>query len=69
MKRAFILMPMMLPTISDRAAAELLDILEQLLACVRHHYEPQAHRWLRSRCSAAQARRSSSPTLFDDQPF
>jgi hypothetical protein len=68
-KRAFILMPMMLPKISDRAAAELLDILEQLLACVRHHYEPQIHRWHRSQCSAAPARRTSSPTLFDDQPF
>ena len=69
MKRVFILMPMMLPTISDRAAAELLDILDQLLACVRHHYAPQAHRWHRSQCSAALARRTSSPTLFDDQPF
>ena len=33
MKRAFILMPMMLPRISDQAAVHLLDILEQLLAC------------------------------------
>ena len=38
MRRAFTLMPMMLPHISDRAAAQLLDILEQLLECVRHHY-------------------------------
>jgi hypothetical protein len=68
-KRVFILLPMMLPRISDRAAAELLDILEQLLASVRHHYAPQAHRWQRSRCSVAPARRPSSPTLFDDQPF
>lgn len=69
MKRVFILMPIMLPKISDRAAAELLDILEQLLACVRHHYEPQIHRRHRSQCSAAPARRPSSSTLFDDQPF
>jgi hypothetical protein len=68
-KRVFILLPMMLPKLSDRAAAELLDILEQLLASVRHHYAPQAHRWQRSRCSAAAARRPASPTLFDDQPF
>ncbi len=69
MKRVFILLPMMLPTLSDRAAAELLDILEQLLAAVRHHYAAQAHRWQRSRCSSASARRTSAPTLFDDQPF
>ena len=69
MKRVFILMPMMLPKISDRAAAELLEILEQLLACVRHHYEPQIHRWHRSQCSVAPARRNSSLALFDDEPF
>ena len=69
MKRVFILLPMMLPKLSDRAAAELLDILEQLLASVRHHYAAQVHRWQRSRCSAAVARRPASPTLFDDQPF
>ena len=69
MKRVFILMPMMLPSISDRAAVQLLDILEQFLACVRHHHAPQIHRWHRSRCSAATARRNSSLALFDDEPF
>ena len=68
MKRAFTLMPMMLPHISDRAAAQLLDILEQLLACVRHHYGPQIQRWHRSQCRASQPRKTS-PSLFDDVPF
>jgi hypothetical protein len=67
-KRAFILMPMMLPRISDRAAAQLLDILEQLLECVRHHYGPQIQRWHRSQCRAHQPR-MASPSLFDDVPF
>ena len=47
MKRRSVLMPMLLPRISDQAAAQLLDILEQLLACVRHHYAPQVERWQR----------------------
>ena len=47
MKRSTVLMPMLLPRISDQAAAQLLDILEQLLACVRHHYAPQIDRWQR----------------------
>ena len=68
MKRTFILMPMMLPRISDRAAAQLLDILEQLLECVRHHYGPQIQRWHRSQCRAHPARKPL-PSLFDDMPF
>jgi hypothetical protein len=68
-KRAFILMPMMLPRISDRAAVQLLDILEQLLACVRHHYAPQVQRWQRRQCSAAPARRPSALATWDDEPF
>ena len=68
MKRAFILMPMLLPRISDRAAAQLLDILEQLLECVRHHYGPQIQRWHRSQCRAHPPRKIS-PSLFDDVPF
>ena len=47
MKRRTVLMPMLLPKISDQAAAQLLDILEQLLECVRHHYAPQIERWQR----------------------
>jgi hypothetical protein len=67
-KSATVLMPMMLPRISDRAAAQLLDILEQLLECVRHHYGPQIQRWHRSQCRAHQPR-MASPSLFDDVPF
>jgi hypothetical protein len=68
-KRSFILMPMILPRISDHAAVQLLDILEHLLASVRHHYEPQITRWQRrqSRAEPAPHRSSSSPPA--DEPF
>jgi hypothetical protein len=69
MRRVFILMPMMLPSISDRAAVQLLDILEQLLACVRHHYAPQVQRWQRRQCSSPPVRRPSSLATWDDDPF
>ena len=69
MKRVFILIPMMLPKISDRAAAELLEILEQLLACVRHHYEPQIHRWHRRQRNADLRLHTTSTPLFGDEPF
>ena len=69
MKRVFILIPMMLPKISDRAAAELLEILEQLLACVRHHYEPQIRRLQRRQRHAQPPHVGSRLQLFDDEPF
>lgn len=69
MKRVFILMPMMLPKLSDRAAAELLEILEQLLASVRHHYEPQIHRWQRRQRQADLRLHTPSTPLFGDEPF
>jgi hypothetical protein len=40
-------MPMLLPRISNQATVQLLDILERLLECVRHHYAPQIERWQR----------------------
>ena len=68
MKRATFIVPMLLPRISDLAAVQLIDILEQLLACVRHHYAPQIDRWHRRQRSPDLARRPS-PTLFDNDPF
>ena len=69
MKRVFLLMPMMLPKLSDRAAAELLEILEQLLASVRHHYEPQVRRWQRRQRQAELRMHTPATPLFGDEPF
>jgi hypothetical protein len=68
-KRVFILMPMMLPRISDQAAVHLLEILEQLLACVRHHYEPQILRWHRRQRHADLRLHTPATPLFGDEPF
>ena len=54
MKRTTVLIPMLLPTISDTAAVQLIDILEQLLACARHHYAPQIQRCQRRQRNRAQ---------------
>ncbi len=68
MKPAFVLMPLLLPRLSDRAAAQLLDILDQLLGCIRHHYAPQLQRWRRRQTHLDQPR-ATPPTLFDGEPF
>jgi hypothetical protein len=59
-KRRTVLMPMLLPRISDRAAVQLIDILEQLLECVRHHYAPQIER--------RQRRQRNTGLPFDPTP-
>jgi hypothetical protein len=69
---AFITLPLCLPRLSDRAAAQLLDILDQLHGGVRHHYEPQARRWRtrRQRRPALPARGGASLSLLpDDELF
>jgi hypothetical protein len=69
MKRATIILPMLLPRITDHAAVQLLDILEQLIACVRHHYEPQIHRWHRRQRRSQPSPLSQRMHLFDDELF
>jgi len=68
-KRTTIIIPMLMPRITDHAAVQLLDILEQLLACVRHHYEPQIHRWHRRQRSVDPPAYRPSTSLFDDESF
>lgn len=69
MKRTTIIIPMLLPRIADHTAVQLLDILEQLLDCVRHHYEPQIHRWQRRQRHAQPPPVASRLQPFDDEPF
>jgi hypothetical protein len=71
-KRVFVTVPMEWPRLSDKAAAQLLDILSQLFDSVQHHYGPQAWRWQRQQCRrrtpATPPAQNSSPPLGDD-PF
>jgi uncharacterized membrane protein YccC len=71
-RSVFVTLPMRLPRLSDKAAAQLLDILSQLLESVQHHYGSQARRWqhqqsrLHTQASSAQ---TSSPRFDDEHPF
>lgn len=75
MKRVFVTLPMLLPRLSDKAAAQLLDILAMLHESVRHHYGPQAERWQRRQCPQHRPHASpprdaeTSVPLLDDEPF
>jgi len=70
MKGVFVTLPMLWPRLSDRAAAQLLEIVSQLLEAVQHHYGPQAWRWQRQqgrRRPVASSRNAAAP--IDDDPF
>lgn len=69
MKRTTVLIPMLLPRVSDTAAVQLIDILEQLLACARHHYAPQIQRCQRRQRNRTQPTRPPPPELDPSEPF
>lgn len=70
MKRLFVTVPMMLPRLSDRAAAQLLEILALLHESMQHHYGPQAKRWQdRQRQRKSPAAPHAGVPLPGDEPF
>lgn len=69
MRRITLIVPLMLPRLSDQAAAQLVEVLRALLAIVEHHYASQIHRY-RKRESERQLRRAASEhTAPFDPPF
>lgn len=68
MKHRTIFVPLLMPKLSDQAAAHLIDILEQLLGIAQHHYGDQIHRWRNSQHRLHQRQTPRPATLFDD-PF
>lgn len=68
MKHRTIFVPMLMPKLSDQAAAHLVDILEQLLGIAQHHYGDQIHRWRRRQLNFASSQRHRATPLVED-PF
>ena len=44
MKRHTIILPFLLPRLTDQAAAQFLELLHAILAGIEHHYADQVHR-------------------------
>ena len=68
MKRRTVILPFLLPRLSDKAAAQLIELLNALLAGVEHHYAEQAHRYHQRKREIRQDRQSPPSTLIDP-PF
>jgi hypothetical protein len=71
MRRYTVVLPLLLPRLSDRAAAQLLDLLHALLAAIEHHYAAQVQCYYQRQQQIRQDRlyRRCPPSTTDDPPF
>jgi len=68
MKRHNVILPLSLPRLSDKAAAQLIDLLQQLVAGIDYHYRPQIHRH-HKRQQQILYKRQPPPQSITDPPF
>lgn len=68
MKPHTVILPFLLPRLSDHAAAQLVELLHQLLVGIEHHYAEQVHRYHRRQHQIRQDRQLP-PSNLDDPPF
>jgi uncharacterized Fe-S cluster-containing radical SAM superfamily enzyme len=68
-KSTTIIVPLLLPKLSDQSAAQLLDILAQFIACARHHYDPQIQRWRQRQRHRQPPLSRPAATSPSDSPF
>jgi hypothetical protein len=68
MKRHTVILPLVLPCLNDKTAAQFVDLLHQLVAGIEYHYADQAHRYRKQQQEIAYTRHApaSNPT---DAPF
>lgn len=68
MKRHTVILPFIFPRLSDKAAAQLVELLHALLAGIEHHYAEQVHRY-HKRQRNIRLDRQPPPSIFNDPPF
>ena len=68
MNRHTVILPFLLPRLSDHAAAQLVELLHQLVAGIEHHYAEQVHRY-HKRQRNLHLDRQPPPSIFNDPPF
>jgi hypothetical protein len=71
MKRHTVILPLLLPRLSDPAAARLIECLRAIVAGIEHHYAGQVQRYHKRQQQIRQDRlyRRSSPSTPSDPPF
>ena len=68
MKRHTVILPFVLPRLTDKAAAQLIELLHELFAGIEHHYAEQASRY-HKRQLEIRLQRQSPPSDQTDTPF
>ncbi len=71
MKRHTVILPFLLPRLTDKAAAQLLDLLHTILTGIEHHYAEQVQRYHKRKLQIQQDRlyRRSPLSTPTDPPF
>jgi hypothetical protein len=71
MKRHTVILPLLLPRLSDPAAAQLIELLRALITGIEHHYAGQVQRYHKRQQQIQQDRvyRRSPPSTPSDPPF
>jgi len=68
MKRQTLLLPLNLPCLTDKAAAQFVELLHQLVTGIEHHYAAQIDRY-HQRERELRLARQPQPSASDDPPF
>jgi len=65
MKRHTVVLPLRLPRLTDKTAAQLVELLHELIEGIEHHYAQQVHRYHQRQREIRYDRQSPSSTLTD----
>ncbi len=68
MKRETVILPFSLPRLTDKAAAQLVDLLHELINGIEHHYAAQIHRYHKRQANLRYVR-AAQTTDSTDLPF
>jgi hypothetical protein len=71
MKRYTVILPLLLPRLSDQAAAQFIDLLHAILSGIEHHYAEQVQHYHKRQQQIRQDRlyRRSPLSTPTDPPF
>jgi hypothetical protein len=65
MKRHTVILPIRFPSLTDRAAAQLVELLHELIGAIDYHYAEQAHRYHKRQGEIHTPRQSTFPNNHD----
>ncbi|MGP1679940.1 MAG: hypothetical protein ACTS6J_22645 [Burkholderiales bacterium] len=68
MKHHTVILPFLLPRLTDKGAAQLVELLHELIRGIEHHYAAQLHRY-HKRQQEIRYHQQSLSSQFTDPPF